>query len=217
MKKLISILLLLGLCLGVLASCGPDDEEVSGFDVFNAFNEEYAPTKITTVVDYVYTDADGVSQNLSGNYQTTIEGDKSIFAFSYERLATIEDMVSDGRFVTVSGNIYKNGNQVSSDGDTWEDATALPGANFTLSVKAEYFSSYELSNNDNTLTGVVNPANVDDVFGTALSANGDVTLTVNGNGELITGIVVTYKTASGASVIIRTSYTYSPVTVTIPA
>lgn len=216
MKKLVSILLLLGLCLGALASCN-QTPEVSGFDVFNAFNEEYAPTKITTVVDYVYTDADGISQNLSGNYQTVIEGDKSILTFSYERLATIEDMVENGRFVTVSGNIYKNGNQVSSDGDTWEDATALPGANFKLSVKAEYFASYELSNENNTLSGVVNPANLDDVFGVAIHANGDVNLTVNGNGERITGIVVTYKTASGANVIIRTSYTYSPVTVTIPA
>ena len=216
MKKLVSILLLLGLCLGVLASCGPD-EEVIGFDVFNAFNEEYAPTTIKTVVDYVYTDADGVSQNLSGSYETIIEGDKSVLTFSYEKLATIEEMVSGSRFVTVSGNIYKSGNQVSSDGDTWEDATALPGSNFTISLKPEYFASYQLSNDDNTLCGVVNASNVKDVFGTAVSADGDITLTVNGNGERITGIEVSYKTASGANVIIRTSYTYSPVTVTIPA
>ena len=213
MKKLVSILLLVGLCLTSLVAC----RDSEGFDVFNAFNEEYAPTTIKTVVDYVYTEPDRTTRNLIGNYETQIEGDKSVFTFSYQRMATVEEMVEGSRFVTVAGKIYKNGTQVSADGDAWEDATALPGANFSINIKEDYFASYTLSEDKNSLSGVVKPDKLSDVFGVALSADGDVTLTVNGNGQRVTGIEVSYKSASGATVKIRTSYTYAPVTVTLPA
>ena len=213
MKKLVSILLLVGLCLSSLVACRDSD----GFDVFNAFNEEYVPTTIKTVVDYVYTEPDRTTRNLIGNYETHIEGDKSVFTFSYQRMATVEEMVEGSRFVTVAGTIYKNGSQVSADGDAWEDATALPGADFSINIKKDYFASHTLSEDGNTLSGVVKPDKIADVFGVAISADGDVTLTVHGNGELVTGIEVSYKAKSGATVTIRTSYTYAPVTVTMPA
>ena len=193
MKKLVSILLMLTLCLGAMTSCLFSFPSQKGtFDPFNAFNAEVTPATIKTVVDYVFVDADGQTQNLQGSYETVIDGDKSEMTFSYQRLATVEEMLADGRIVTVQGKIYKDGNKVSADGDTWEDGAALPGSNFKLKLEKEYFTSYTISEDTNVLNGVLAPAHVSSALGVALQAQGDVKLIVTGNGELVTGLQVSY-------------------------
>ena len=218
MKKLVSILLMLVLCASVMTSCTSCKlfpAPAGTFDPFNAFNSEVTPTTIKTVVDYVFVDADGKTQNLKGLYETVIEGDKSEMSFSYQRLATVEDMLADGRIVTVSGKIYKDGDRVSVDGDNWEDGKALPGSNFTLKLEESYFSSYTVDDDKDVLTGVLAPGKVAAALGVDLQAQGDVNLVVTGNGELVTGMEVSYTSLTGATVLIRTSYTYGAIESTL--
>ncbi len=211
MKKTVSILLILVLCLGALTSCSIFPTQQGKFDPFNAFNADVTPSTIKTVVDYVFTDSDYKTQNLHGTYETVIDGDKSEMTFSYQRLAKIEEMLTDGRIVTVSGTIYKDGDKVSSDGDTWEDGAALPGSNFTLKLEKEYFSSYAISEDNSVLTGVLAPGKVSAALGVDIQANGDINLKVTGNGVLVTGMEVSYISQTGAYVLIRTAYTYGAV------
>lgn len=211
MKKTVSILLILVLCLGAMTSCSIFPTQQGKFDPFNAFNSDLTPSTIKTVVDYVFVDSDNKTQNLQGTYETVIDGDKSEMTFSYQRLAKIEEMLTDGRIVTVSGTIYKDGDRVSTDGDTWEDGAALPGSNFKLKLEKEYFSSYSVSEDQSVMNGVLAPGKVAAALGVELQANGDVRLKVTGNGELVTGMEVSYTSNTGASVWIRTSYTYGAV------
>ena len=200
--------------LACLISCTPTTAQPQTTDLFNLFDEGRVPATITTMVSYNYTDAENADNNvsLSGYYKTETKWDKSIFTYSYERLATIEEQNPSGRIKKISGKIYRNGDQVSSTGDTFEDGAALPGAAFTLNLKAESFDSYTVAADGKSYTAKATGANIKNALGVALSANAEgVTINVTSNGSVITGMTVSYTTTSGASVFIATSYTYNPI------
>lgn len=203
--------------LACLISCTPTDQKT---DLFNLFDESLVPATITTVVSYNYTDAENADNNisLSGYYKTETRWEKSIFTYDYERLATVEEQNPDGTIKKISGKIYRDGNQVSSTGDAFEDGSALPGANISVNLKAENFDSYTVNSDGKSFTAKATGENIKKALGVALSANSDgVTITVTSNGTVITGVVVSYTTASGASLFIATSYTYNPVELDWPA
>lgn len=205
--------------LACLFSCTPT-EQTNTTDLFNLFDEERVPATITTMVSYNYTDAANEKNNvsLSGYYKTETKWEKSIFTYSYERLATVEEQNAGGTIKKISGTIYRNGNQVSSTGDTFEDGSALPGASFSFDLKAENLDSYTVNADGKSYTAKVSGENIQKALGVALSANADgVTVNVTSNGSVITGVTLSYTTTSGASLFIATSYTYTPVDLDWPS
>lgn len=205
--------------LACMISCTPT-EEAPATDLFDLFDEERVPATITTMVSYNYTDAANASNNvsLSGYYKTETRWEKSIFTYSYERLATIEEQNANGTVKKINGTIYRNGNQVSSTGDAFEDGSALPGASFSFDLKAENLDSYTVNADGKSYTAKVSGENIKKALGVALSANADgVTVTVTSNGSVVTGVTLAYTTTSGASLFIATSYTYNPVELNWPA
>lgn len=218
MKKALCLMLSL-VIVACFISCTPA-EQTQTTDLFNLFDEGRVPATITTMVSYNYTDEQNEDNNvsLSGYYKTETKWEKSIFTYNYERLATVEEQNPDGRIKKISGKIYRNGNQVSSSGDAFEDASALPGASFTLSLKAENFDSYTVNADGKSYTAKVSGDNIKKALGVALSTNAEgATVSVTSNGSVITGVTVAYTTTSGASVYIATSYTYAPVELAWPA
>ena len=212
MKKVLCLMLSL-VMLACCISCTPT-EQTPTTDLFNLFDEGRVPSTITTMVSYNYTDAANADNDvsLSGYYKTETKWEKSIFTYSYERLATVEEQNPTGRVKKITGKIYRNGNQVSSTGDTFEDGSALPGAAFNLSLKADNFDSYTVNADGKSYTAKVTGNNIQKALGVALSANAEgVAISVTSNGTVITGVTVSYTTTSGAGVFIATSYTYTPI------
>ena len=218
MKKFLCLMLSL-VMLACLFSCTPAQQQQTT-DLFNLFDQGRLPATITTMVSYNYTDANNAdnSVSLSGYYKTETRWEKSIFSYTYERLATVEEQNPDGRIMKISGKIYRNGNQVSSTGDAFEDGSALPGANFNLNLKPENFDSYTVATDGKSFTAKVTGDNIKKALGVALSTNADgANISVTSNGSIITGLTVSYTTVSGASLFVATSYTYNPVELDWPA
>ena len=214
MKKVLCLMLSL-VMIFALASCKNKNQT----DLFDIIDQGRVPVTITTTVSYNYTDAGNAENNisLSGFYKTVTEWNRSIFTFEYERMALPEE-ASDGVIKEISGAIYKNGDKVSLDGDTFEDTSALPGYGISLSLNKENLGSYTISEDGKSFTAKLTGANIKNTLGTELSANAEgVTLYVASNGIVITGITLSYTTAFGADVFIATSYTYNPASFDWPA
>lgn len=216
MKKIICMLLTFVLalsCFAVLTACGDDEVEV-GPTVYEIVKTS-EPTKIVTLVSF--TDAKGV--DLGARYVTEIEGENSIFEYEYKRYRTPEEGVADNSdepVKTLAGKVYyKDHLYLTSEGDEWEAASAN-GVTATFDLKEEYLTSPALSEDGSTLTATLTAENAAKVFGTDLKANGEIALTVTVVGTSLTGVTVSYTTASGATVVIRTSYSYDTITLTFP-
>ena len=99
--------------LFALASCGQQSNEPNLFDIID---QGRVPVTITTTVSYNLTDASNADNNvsLSGFYKTVTEWNRSIFTFTYERFALVEEN-NDEIIKEVSGTIYKDGDKVSVD------------------------------------------------------------------------------------------------------
>ncbi len=217
MKKIISLILTLTLafsCFAVLTACGDEEEDTSP-TVYEIVKTS-APTKIVTMVTFV--DANG--EDLGGTYTMQIQGEDSIFEYEYRRYRTPEEGVAEGStdpIKTVSGKVYyKDHLYSSSEGDEW-DASATLSSDVKLDLQEAYLTSPTVSEDGTTLTATLTAENALKVFGTDLSANGDIAITVTTNGTNLTGIVLTCTTASGAEVIVRTSYSYNPIELVFPA
>lgn len=215
MKKTLSLLLALALmlaCVLTLVSC-KDEEEAPGPDIY-ALAASCNPTKTVTLVDYVT--ADGTT--LSGDYIMEVEGNNSIFTFSYERLRTVEDGAVDGsheRVKTVEGTIYYKDGKFSTDGDTWESEAPSPSS-VKFDLKAEYLTSVNINENGTALTAELTPENAVNVLGTNLGAKGNLKITVETNGVSLSRVIITCTTVDGASVTVNTTYTYNSISLTFP-
>ncbi len=208
MKKVLCLVLSLVMLL-CLVAC---DNSQGKTDLFDLIDQGRVPVTITTTVSYNYIDEANADNNvsLSGYYKTVNEWDRSIFTFTYERLPTVEEK-SDTLVKTISGTIYKDGDKVSTDGDTFEDASALPGFGITVDLKEENFPSYTVSEDGKSFSATLTGDNIEKALGVKLSCNDEgVKVTVTSNGTVLSGITVAYKTASGADLFIATSYTYTP-------
>ncbi len=212
MKKTISVILALSLMLVslfALGACRKNETAIFGLAA------SASPTKTVTIVEYVT--ADG--EQLAGQYTMQVEGDNSIFEFTYERFRTVQDGFVDesyDRIKTVSGTVYYKDGLFSEDGDEWE--TGVPTAlDLRFDLKEEYLTSVSVDETDTVLTAEIAPENVAKVLGTDLSANGNVSITVETNGVSLTKVYISCTTDTGASLSIRTSYTYNPITLTFPS
>ncbi len=197
MKKIICLLLAV-ICVVGLVSCGdkaPVDEII----------EKSAPTKITTMVSYIGEDT------LNGTYVNEIDGDKSKFTYEFERRALVSEM-HDSKIKTISGAVYyKDGKVSKTEGESWEDAPTAVGA-YKLNLDKGNFKSYEYTEDGNSVNAVLAADKAQAVFGVAIATTGDITVKITTNGTYLYGVDISYTSQDGAAVSIRTSYTYSPVT-----
>ena len=203
MKKIICLLLALT-CVFAVCSCGggsaPEEASIEGI-VNNS-----KPTKVTTMVSYVG------AKTLNGKFINTIDGNKSVYEYEFERMATVEDM-NDGAVKTIQGKIYyKEGKVSANEGESWEDTSVTQVANFKLKLDKRNFKTYEYTTDGNSVNATIAPENVKSVLGISVSAASDVKVSITTNGTFLNRITITYKTIDGASVAVDTSYTYAPVT-----
>ena len=73
-----------------------------------------------------------------------------------------------------------------------------------------------LSEDGNSLTAEITPANATAVLGTDLAAEGNIAITATANGTYLTGITLSCTTKEGATVRIETSYSYNVLELVFP-
>ncbi len=199
MKKIICLLLALT-CVFALFSCA------SGGDVdIKSIVENSKPVKVTTMVYFT-----GATP-LEGKFINTVDGNKSVFDFEFQRMANISEM-EDGRVKTIKGKIYSKDGKVSfNEGADWESSAVSSVAKYDLQLDERNFDTYEISEDGNSLKATVGAEGAKAVLGVDIYATGTVTVEVVTNGAFLNRIIISYKTAS-ADVVVDTSYTYQPVT-----
>ena len=173
-----------------------------------------APTVIVTAVDYI--DADGTQ--LIGDYKMSIEGDNSIFEFLYQRYRYPEDGVAEDTYEMIKekkGTIYYKDGAYSTDGDEYE-AEAPTAIQLRFNLDKDYLKDVSISEDDTVLTAKISPENAKHVLGTDLKAEGDISITVKTNGVNLTMVFVECVAVNGATVSIRTSYSYNSVNLEFP-
>lgn len=216
MKRILGLILVLALALSsvfVFAACKKDEAEPTNTKTIYDLVASANPTKTVTLTDYVKGET-----TYEGEFIMSVEGNNSIFEFSYERPRTVEEGVTDGTYdpiKTVEGVIYFKDGKFSEDGDKWT-AEAPATTLFTFDLKAEYLTGAAITNDGKTLTAEMTAENAIKVLGTDLKPQGTVKLTVESNGVSLTKVVLEYTTVDGASVVINTSYTYNNITLVFP-
>lgn len=215
MKKLICLILSLALTLGLalaMTACGEEEGNDDIVDpVTNICNiiGESAPTRIVTHTDYVI---NGVV--LKGEYTQEIEGNNTILVYSYENMSDPADG-SPYDITTVSGTIYYKDGRFSEDGINW--TTGAPSTSpVVLDVSKDVFVNPVVSQDGFTLLAEITPENALNAFGTDLAAEGNLVVEIVTDGTNVRDINITGTTKTGASVMIRTSYTYTAVTLQFP-
>lgn len=215
MKKLICLILSLALTLGLafaMTACG-DKEENDNVDpltkICNMVSESN-PTKIITQTDYI---VGGIA--LNGEYITEIEGNNSILTYSYEKMSDPMDG-ADQPHVTVSGKIYYKDGRFSEDGINW--TTGAPSTTpVILNVTADIFENPVVSADGLTLVAEITPEKAVAAFGTDLAAEGNLVVEIVTDGINLRDVIISGTTKEGATVMVRTSYTYVALTLQFPA
>lgn len=211
MRKFLSIFLALALIVSLALTVASCKKTVSIYDIFDAST----PTKATSVVSY--TDADGTK--FEGLYLLTASGEDFMFEYSYQRLRTFDEAIAEGNsetVKTVSGTLYSVGGTTLVVGDEFDSfVPAFDSAK--LNLNEAFLSGISYSEDGKSLTATLSGANIAKVLGIDLLAEGDVSISVVTDGTYARGFDVSYTTKSGATVTVRTSYTYNPVTVKLPS
>lgn len=191
-------------CMLAIVSCG-NIESIIGII------EESRPTVVTTHVAYSGKD------KLEGEFITKTDGASSVFEYSYMKYATVAEM-SDSRIKTIEGKIYENEDgEITVEGAEWVAADTNSIVKFNLRIEESKFKTYDISRDGKKLNGTITSENSERVLGSAIKADGDITIEIVTDGvEYLYYINVSYKSESGADVSIRTSYDYSPVEIIIP-
>lgn len=203
MKALIILLLVFSILSGI--GFGIYYSQNAPLDIYEIV-EESKPTKITTEVNYSTIDGD----NLTGFYVTKVNGNDTVFEYTYDRLYTPAESVAEGtteRIKTVSGVInYHDGVFTSGDNENWK-----PGTGTALDLKFDFnkrlLKDAEISEDGTKLTAKISPENAVKVLGTSLNAVDDIDIEVETNGVNLTMVTISANTQLG-SMTIRTSYTY---------
>ena len=220
MKKIICTLLALVMllsCLAVMTSCKKDKGDDSETPLIYDIIKNSDPTKIVTDVTYT----DSLGEDLGGFYEMEIDGEDSIFTFTYRRYRTPEEGAAEGNTDPVkelSGKVYyKDHLYYASEGSSW-NSSAATGSDLKLDIQESYLTDATVSEDGTTLTATLTSANAISALGTDLSVaeGGVINITVTTNGTNLTGILLTCTTGSGAEVVIRTSYSYNPITLVFP-
>ena len=170
MKKIVCLLLAIA-CLLAVVSCGGSKTSISDI---------VANSKPKTVTTRVYYDGE---DDLSGTYVTMTDGTNSVFEYEYQRYATIAEM-AEGRIKTVKGKIYyKDGKVTANEGETWESAEINEIVDFSVNLDESKFKTYSVSRNGKTLTGTITSENSSRVLGSAIDADGDISIEIITDGE----------------------------------
>ncbi len=204
MKKIISLLLVL-CAVFALASC--TSKRVTEInDIVN--NSD--PTKVVTKVDYVYGDT-----TLKSSYITEkdIKDGEQRFEYSYQKMAVPGEDDPSSPIKTVYGTVYQDAaGVVTGDTFTADDAPGYLIYNFNLNSKR--FNEVNVSRDLKTFEALIPAAEAIRVFGTDISAEGDITLKITTNGEYLYSVYVTYiASGTGATVVINTSYDYTDIAI----
>ena len=161
------------------------------------------PTRIITFVDYTVGE-----ETLKGRYTTEYDraNDKGKFEFSYQRIAIPGESISATSVETISGTVVMKDGQFSYDDcETWEGG-GLGYLEYSLDISKDKLAEYTVSKDGKTLTAKVAASDAKRVFGTAISAEGDIDLTVVTSGTDLYSVSIKYTTTTGALVTIETSY-----------
>lgn len=215
MKKIILLILTLSLALGVFASCSKknDSTEPKGDGTVESTAKiisESLPTRVVTLVSY--TSGNDVFES---SYKNEIDraGGKSEFTFTFQRLAIPGEDQSDSHIKTESGKVqFKDGQVLRAEGANWEEL-GEGYLELALTVTESLLKTFEYSEDGCDLTATIAPENSKRVFGTAISAEGDITLKIDTNGTYLYGAEISYVAkGTGSEVVIKTSYEYAPIT-----
>lgn len=172
-------------------------------------------TKIVTGATVTATNGD----DLSASVITERNGNDSITSYAYRRYATPAESLANNNFdriVEENVTIYCKDGLYSTDGISWkvEVPTTL---DVKFDLREEYLTNPNVSEDGNELTATLSAENAKNVFGTDMSASGDITLKVVSNGIMLYTVELTYTTTSGSSVYIKTTYTNQPITLEFPS
>ena len=210
MRKILSLVLALALIVSLALTVASCKKTVSIYDIFDAST----PTKATSVV--TYTDSNGAFE---GVYVITSSGEDFIFDYSYQRLRTFDEALAEGNsetIKTVSGKLYYVGGTAVTVGDEFDSfVPAFDSAK--LNLKEAFLSGVSYSDDGKALTATLSGANIAKVLGVDPLSEGDVSISVATDGTYARRFDVSYTTKSGATVLIKTSYSYNPVTVELPS
>lgn len=210
MKKIVCLMLMLVLAFSMVSCGGGSNEGDAARDALLEMAVSANPTKIAAVSAYVVSDTEAYN----GSYTMQVEGNDSIFNFSYERRATVAEQ-ADGMKVTVEGVVYYKDGLYSYDGEEW-DSEAPSAIKLDFNLDAALFESCTVATDGNSLTATVTGENIAKVLGSALDVDGAVTITVITNGTYLSRVEVEYKTVGGATVTVDTTYTYDAITLEFP-
>ena len=200
MKKFICLILALT-CAFSLFSCGNSRVD----DIIEIVNSS-EPDNIKTFTTYT-----SGGQLLSGSFNTDITGSEYVTTYSYQRYADPLVDGGDAYIKTVEGTVYYSNGKYSVDGENWSitapDSNVI---NIKFKISAKKLGKAVVSSDGKTLTATISAADAYSMLGVNLSANdAGVTLKISTNGTNLTYVTISYVTASEASVVIQTSYTYN--------
>lgn len=206
MKKIISMILVLCFAFALFSCNKNKDSEIDGIaNIVNSSN----PTKIVTIVNYNVGDTALVAEYIT---QKDSESGKSQFDYQYQRKAIPgQDELSNESIKTVSGTVYcdAEGNLSGSNFDAGSATGYLP---YSLSINESRLSSYEFSEDGKILDAKVAASEAVRVFGSEISAEGDISLKITTNGTYLYNVEISYVAKdTGAAVSIRTSYDYAKI------
>ena len=176
MKRIISVLILVAVCVVALASCG---EAAVSRDAFQTAINNTNPAKVS--INTTTTDALG---ELKGSFVANFAEDGSfVVNYSYDKWLAIGEGAADELKKTVSGTVTCDANGNYS-GDDLEGVIGDISGDIALNLNA-ITSEVKISADETTLTAVVAAAETKAVFGTAYGY--DIALTVvMGNGVIQT-------------------------------
>lgn len=216
MKKILCLLIALACAFSLVACNGGGDDDIEIGNPLEEVVTSSNPTKIVTLVTYAYPESDPRSEaDLNGRYVLEIDGADSIFTYDYNTFASVEEGLDDW-VKTISGTIYQQNGQISTDGDEWE-AVSAETINTKFNLVRDSFKTYTKSADEKTLTATITGENIESVIGYAIAADGDITVVVTTDGYYMRSVVITYKSQQGANVTINTSYSYNDLTLDFPS
>ena len=206
MKKILCLVMVLIFAFSAF-SC---DKKISDVERIAGIINESNPTKLVTMVNYTVGDVTFVGKyttqkdNVSGNSQ---------FDYEYQRKAIPGVDAGTESIKTISGTVYQDANG-NVYGDDFEQGSAYGYMPYSINLSENRLASYNLSEDGNTINATVSPDEAIRVFGTEVSAEGDISLKVVTSGEYLYNVEITYTAKdTGAVVVIKTSYDYTNVTV----
>lgn len=170
--------------------------------------EESSPTKIVTQFERVG------DLGVSGTFIIEKQGEDLIFTYSYQTPA--DPMVSDEAMVTVEGKVYYKDGRFSEDGKTWTAGTPAVWSVY-LDLERRYLIDPKINPDGTVLSAEISAEDAKAAFGTDLNADGNLSIQIRIDRQRVNYFDITCTTDSGATVNVRTSYTYQSIELDFPS